>query len=213
MDKIIYLSFFLNEDTPAYGGEKGSILFDRIKSIAKGDTSNNLKLTFPNHIGTHIDFPFHFDLNGKKSNDYPADFWVFNNVGFIQCNVDLIEEHLHSLPTDIDFLILKTGFGLQRNEEIYWKEQPVIKSNLANVFRSKFPKLRLFGFDMISLTSKLDRPEGKQAHLSFLIDNNILILEDMNLENLISTPKKVIVSPLQIKESDGTPCTVFAFLE
>jgi kynurenine formamidase len=212
MDKIIYLSYFLNESTPAYGGEEGSVIFDRVKSIANGDTSNNLKLTFPNHIGTHIDFPFHFDLDGKKGSEYPADFWVFNSVGFIQCDVNSIEEHLNGLPTDIEFLILKTGFATNRGEEVFWKEQPVIKAYLASVFKSKFPKLRLFGFDMISLTSKLDRPEGKQAHLSFLIDNEILILEDMNLENLSSTPKKVIVSPFQIDEADGGPCTVFAFL-
>jgi arylformamidase len=212
MDQIIYLSYFLNEETPAYGGEVGSIVFDRVKSIANGDTSNNLKLTFPNHIGTHIDFPFHFDLNGKKGSEYPADFWVFNSVGFINCDVDSIEEHLGGLPTEIECLILKTGFATNRGKEVYWKEQPVIKSYLANEFKEKFPKLRLFGFDMISLTSKLDRPEGKQAHLSFLIDNDILILEDMNLENLISTPKKVIVSPFQIDKADGGPCTVFAFL-
>ena len=212
MDQIIYLSYFLNESTPAYGGEVGSIVFDRVKSIANGDSSNNLKLTFPNHIGTHIDFPFHFDLNGKKGSEYPADFWVFNAVGFINCDVDSIEEHLSGLPTDIECLILKTGFAANRGKDVFWKEQPVIKSYLAKIFRSQFPKLRLFGFDMISLTSKLDRLEGKQAHWSFLIENEILILEDMNLEYLSTTPQKVIVSPFQIDKADGGPCTVFAFL-
>lgn len=212
MDKIIYLSYFLNEETPAYGGEKGLIIFDRVKSIGNGDTSNNLKLTFPNHIGTHIDFPYHFDLNGKKCNEYPADFWIFNSVGFIQCDVDSIERHISNLPSDIECLILKTGFAASRGEDVFWKEQPVIKSYLAGIFRSKFPKLRLFGFDMISLTSKLDRPEGKQAHWSFLIENEILILEDMNLEYLSTTPQKVIVSPFIIDKADGAPCTVFAFL-
>lgn len=212
MDKVIYLSYFLNESTPAYGGEVGAIIFDRVKSIANGDTSNNLKLTFPNHIGTHIDFPFHFDLNGKKGSEYSADFWVFNSIGFIQCDVDSILENIESLPSDMDFLILKTGFASQRGQEAYWKEQPVIKASIASELKAKFPKLRLFGFDMISLTSKLDRAEGKQAHLSFLIDNDILILEDMDLENLNTTPKKVIVSPFQIDEADGGPCTVFAFL-
>ena len=212
MDQIIYLSYFLNEKTPAYGGEEGSIVFDRVKSIANGDTSNNLKLTFPNHIGTHVDFPFHFNLDGKKGSDYPADFWVFNSVGFIQCDVDSIEEHLSGLPTDIECLILKTGFASNRGNEVYWKEQPVIKSYLANVFKEKFPKLRLFGFDMISLTSKLDRQEGKLAHIGFLIENDILILEDMNLENLSNTPSTVIISPLQLEGADGGPCSVIAIM-
>ena len=63
---------------------------------------------------------------------------------------------------------------------------------------------------MISLTSKLDRAEGKKAHLNFLINNEILILEDMNLEKLFEKPNKVIIAPLQIKEASGVPCNVIA---
>ena len=211
-DNLIYLSYFLNEGTPAYGGEKGTVQFEKTRSISGGDTSNNLKLSFPNHIGTHIDFPFHFSDNGKKCNDYPASFWVFNKVGFLNCTVDEIEGLIDTLPSDIELLILKTGFARHRNEEIYWKEQPVLLSKFASIFKSKFPLLRVFGFDLISLTSKLDRAEGKLAHIGFLIENDILILEDMNLEQLISTPSTVIISPLQLEGADGGPCNVIAFM-
>ncbi len=213
MEKVIYLSYFLNEDTPAYGGEENAIKMERIRSISKGDNSNNLKLTFPNHIGTHIDFPFHFDNNGKKGSDYSADFWIFNSIGFIQCEVDAIEKAIENLPSTIEILILKTGFASQyRGQEKYWKEQPVIKASVATLLRNKFPALKIFGFDLISLTSKLNREEGKLAHLEFLKQNNILILEDMDLEKLENTPSKVVVSPFQIDKPDGSPCTVFAFL-
>jgi arylformamidase len=212
MDKIIYLSYSLNEHTPAYGGKKDLIKFERINSIANGDTSNNLKLTFPTHISTHIDFPYHFDTDGKKGSDYSADFWVFNKIGFIQCDVDLIEKTIEKISSDIEILILKTGFAGYRGYEKYWREQPVLKSSLASLFRLQFPKLRVFGFDMISLTSKIDRSEGKKAHLEFLIENNILVLEDMNLENLMSCPKQVIILPLQIEDADGSPCSIIATL-
>ena len=49
------------------------------------------------------------------------------------------------------------------------------------------------------------------AHEQFLLDNEILILEDMDLELLVNTPKKVIISPLQVASADGVPCTVIAF--
>jgi kynurenine formamidase len=77
---IIFLSYFLNANTPVYGGAKGSVLFEELRSISKGDTSNNLYLKFPNHIGTHIDFPRHFSDTGKSLNDYSADFWIFNHA-------------------------------------------------------------------------------------------------------------------------------------
>ena len=207
----VYLSYFIDSETPLYGGEKGKINIIPIRSIQNGDSSNNLYFEFPAHLGTHIDFPFHFANNGKKSDDYPPSFWIFNKVGFLNCTLEEFENNIHKLPSDIDLLILKTGFGIFRNKDMYWSKQPVIPAKFATILKTKFPKLRLFGFDMISLTSKLDRLEGKKAHFNFLINNDILVLEDMNLENINSTPKVVIVAPLQIKSADGVPCNVIAY--
>jgi kynurenine formamidase len=210
--KIIFLSHFINVNTPVYGGDTDAINVEKIRSISKGDTSNNLKLSFPGHVNTHIDFPYHFDDNGKKSNDYDPINWIFNKVGFVESYVEDIENEIANLPSDIECLILKTGFEQYRGLEKYWKEQPIINASLATTLKSKFPNLRLFGFDMISLTSKLDRSEGKKAHLAFLIDNDILILEDMHLAFLEHTPKQIIVAPLQIDNADGVPCTVLAYI-
>ena len=208
---IIFLSHFMNETTPVYGGDINIIKIEKIKSISKGDTSNNLKICFPGHVNTHIDFPYHFNDNGKKCNNYNASSWVFNKVGFIKCSVNEIENHILNLPTDIDCLILKTGFEQFRGTEKYWKEQPIINASIAKILKANFPKIRLFGFDMISLTSKLDRPEGKKAHIAFLIENDILVLEDMHLEFLEQTPLQIIIAPLQIDQADGVPCTVLAY--
>lgn len=211
MTHPVYLSHFIDSDTPVYGGVKGEIKIESIRSIDRGDNSNNLQFKFPAHIGTHIDFPYHFSINGKKSNDYPPSFWIFHKVGFLNCTLDEVETKIVDLPADIEILILKTGFGSNRDKEIYWSNQPVIPARLATLFKTKFPSLRVFGFDMISLTSKLDRVEGKAAHINFLINNDILVLEDMNLENISGTPKTVLVAPLQINAADGVPCNVIAF--
>jgi len=208
--KPIFLSYFLEESTPVYGGIPDTISFSTTSSISQGDTANSLKISLPNHAGTHLDFPFHFNNNGKSSSDYSAGFWIFNRVGYLNCTIDEVPNKLGELPSDIELLILKTGFGEKRKEEAYWKSQPVIPASYASLFRSHFPDLRVFGFDLISLTSKLDRPEGKKSHLAFLIENDILILEDMDLSKLCETPSKVVISPLQIERADGAPCTVIA---
>lgn len=206
-----YLSYFLDSQTPAYGGRTNCINISFSKSILNGDTSNDQTLEFPGHIGTHIDFPYHFSSSAKKCNDYPASFWIFKKVGFLNCNIEEIKDNLCNLKSDIEILILKTGFGSNRHKNSYWSNQPIIPANLATLFKENFPKLRVFGFDMISLTSKLDRVEGKEAHINFLLNNEILILEDMNLEKLFEAPNKVIIAPLQIKEASGVPCNVIAF--
>ena len=51
----------------------------------------------------------------------------------------------------------------------------------------------------------------KQEQYDFLINNDILVLEDMKLENINITPNLVIVAPLQIKAVDGVPCNVIAY--
>ena len=87
---------------------------------------------------------------------------------------------IDNLDSSIEILILKTGFGQNRGKDVYWKNQPVVPASYA-LFKINFQNIRVFGFDMISLTSLNDREEGKKAHINFLINHDILILEDMNL--------------------------------
>jgi arylformamidase len=209
---VIYLSYFIDNETPLYGGKQGEIDIKPENLIVNGDSSNNSVIRMPSHVGTHIDFPYHFSETGSKSNDYPASFWIFNKVGFIDCKVEDLIDKLDTFPSDIEILILKTGFGSYRGTNLYWEKQPVIPSFYANAFKNKFPKLRVFGFDMISLTSRQDRQEGKFAHVEFLLSHNILILEDMDLSSLDKTPEMVVLSPLQINALDGVPCNVMAFI-
>lgn len=210
MSQAIFLSHYLSLNAPLYGGQKNLINYKVTSSIQNGDTANSGILSFPNHAGTHIDFPKHFDDKGKKIQDYKPDFWIFKKVGLIIDKIKNIEKHFISQNKDIEFLIIKTGFGQFRGEDKYWKSQPIIPANLAGKIKSSFPKIRAVGFDMISLTSRLDRDEGKKAHLQFLLEHDILVVEDMNLENLYNKPKNLIVSPLLFENLDGSPCTIIA---
>ncbi len=208
--KTLFLSHFINEQTPIYGGANNQIKFEKLTSIKNGNTANSIYLKLPNHCGTHIDFPLHFNDNGKNINDYPPEFWIFKSVGFINSSICDVEENFSELDKNIEFLIIKTGFGKHREEKKYWSDQPVISSALAGKISRKFPKIRAIGFDMISLTSKLNRDEGKKAHEEFLLKKNILIVEDMNLDNLKDSPKELYAFPLLIDRADGSPCTIIA---
>jgi kynurenine formamidase len=208
--KTLFLSHFINEATPIYGGASDQIKLEKLTAIKNGNTANSLYLKLPNHCGTHIDFPLHFSDKGKNINDYPPEFWIFKEVGFIESSIDNIQENLSGLNKNIEFLIIKTGFGKYRYENRYWSKQPIILSSLAAEIKRNFPKIRAFGFDMISLTSKLDRDEGKKAHEEFLLEKNILVVEDMNLEFLKTSPKELYIFPLLIEGADGSPCTIIA---
>jgi len=213
------LSYNISENTPLYGNGKGiSITSD--KEISKGDSCNTLNITFPNHTGTHIDLPCHFDPNGISLSDYSPNFWEFNQVELVdlsnkikECELISSDKFLKIKNPEIDLLLIKTGFWKFRGTDKYTLTPPGISSKVAEYLRRKFPKLRCIGMDIISISSFSHRDEGRKAHHAFLNPENgnpILLIEDMNLGNAISF-NKVIVAPLMIESADGTPCTIFGY--
>ena len=179
-----------------------------------------MNITFPNHTGTHIDLPSHFDPNGISLSDYPPNFWEFNQVELVdlsnkikECELISSDKFLKITNPEIDLLLIKTGFWKFRGTDKYTLTPPGISSKVAEYLRRKFPKLRCIGMDIISISSFSHRDEGRKAHHAFLNPENgnpILLIEDMNLGNAISF-KKVIVAPLMIQNADGTPCTIFGY--
>ena len=219
MSQCLFLSHFLDDRTPAYGGGNA---FQSIKTkdMTKGDSCNTAQWTLSNHIGTHIDAPRHFSQEGNTLDDYPADFWVFHNIaildvspvspGHILSDKDLAIENL---SVDTQLLLIKTGFSDLRTKPVYWHNNPGLHPNLADYFREYLPKLRVLGLDVISLSSFAQRALGREAHKAFLDhQRSILVIEDMDLSQLSSETRfnRVIVAPLRVAGSDASPCTVIS---
>ena len=212
------LSYPISESTPIYGNNTG-ILLSADKQIINGDSCNTMFLSFPNHIGTHIDLPYHFDSNGKTLNDYDADFWIFENVVLINVSdkvndCQIIKPHL--IPEidnkDIDLLLIKSGYGKLRKTKRYTMTPPGLAADMAKWLRIHYPKVKCVGIDFISVSSICNKKEGRKAHHAFLNAKSgtpILLIEDMNLD--YEGPfDKVIIAPLLIESADGVPCTIFA---
>ena len=219
MNKWIYLSYPLSSRTPVYGG--GDTFKTREeKRIEKGNSCNTQYWCFPNHLGTHIDFPKHFIPGGKTTLDYPAEFWVFDFSLILDispvshCAIIQTEDiPFVNAPEKTDLLIIKTGFSLRRKEDVYCRNNPGFGPEVANFLRERFPRIRALGFDSISLSSFAHRETGRKAHKAFLDHSRpILLLEDMNLSMVDGhlKLKRIIVSPLRVEDADASPCTVFA---
>ena len=185
---MIYLSYFLSNTTPAYrGGVSPSI--EVLSSIKKGSSSNGLKINSPLHVGTHIDFPNHAYTDGAVLNDYDADFFRFSKVLFIESDFSevVIEDELIDILENIEdigyeMLLVKTGMCNIRGSQKYWSEAKGFGAKVHTYLRKKFPNIRVFGFDTISLTSYEFREDGRVAHKAFLNPKEpILLIEDMDL--------------------------------
>lgn len=218
---IKYLSHTINKSTPTYGN-RNEFIIEKKSDISNGDIANDSYFTTTSHIGTHIDMPYHFYENGQTIEDYDADFWIFKKPLFIEVNQNelIIKDKLIDVLNKIadneyDILIVKTGICNLRSEENFWKKNYGFHPKIYNILIEKFPSIRMFGFDSISVSSLSNRTLGRESHRTFLNPKKpILLLEDMKLDEINELTKfdKIIVSPLRIERCDGLPCTIFGIL-
>lgn len=227
-NKVVILSYPLDNNTPAYGGGE-SIKIEQDKSMHKGASCNTQKIHLPNHIGTHIDCPSHFSIAGKTLTDYAPDFWICKQIEVLvapsdipnrtQINADYMQSLLSNrmnLDTEAEILILKTGWCSKRNTPEYIWDPPGIQKDTAILLRKVFPNLRFLGFDLISVSSYSNREAGRESHREFLANSpEILLIEDMDLSKVDTKTKfsTILVSPFLLKDADGAPVTVWGFEE
>ena len=210
--KVCFLSHIINKQTPLYAGKK-DIALKNDRSIKKGNSYNTMHWSFPNHTGTHLDAPAHFIEKGLSITDFKASDWFFNRVSLVEIiNIEpghIVKPEDMKDINDCQLLLIRTGFEKYRSEEIYWQNSPGLHPQLAGHLREKCPSLKGVGIDFISISNLNNRELGREAHKAFLGDN-IFLIEDMKFSELKGTPDLVIVAPLLVETSDGSPCTVFA---
>jgi kynurenine formamidase len=220
---MIRLSHTISQSTPGYGNRDRVFIRDN-SSILKGDTANSTCWVFSNnHIGTHIDSPFHFCQDGKKTFEIPLEEYFYKKVATVDipCSeAKLIDvgdfEKMSSIDENVELLLIRTGFENYRNADKYWNDNPGLAPELADYFRAKYPNLRCVGFDFISLTSWKFRAEGRESHKQFLCpaDNksSILVIEDMALAAITGHIDWIIVAPLFVEDGNGGAVTVLGKL-
>lgn len=219
-NNLIFLSHPYTTETPSYGN-RDMIKITANSSISSGETANSSRWIFTNnHIGTHIDVPFHFSNKGKKVIDISVNDWLFQKVALIDVlctearlisEVDISKFHL---DFDIDLLLIRTNYEKYRGEDKYWNDNPGLSPDMASYLRKNFPKLRCIGFDFISITSWKYRKIGRESHKAFLSPegnrNPIMAIEDMSLKNVTKDINWSIVAPIIVEDGNGAPVTVIA---
>ena len=217
-----YLSYPIEEGTPIYGNGNGFRRKDTNR-IRKGNSCNTELWQMPNHIGTHVDVPRHFDDMGQCVNDFSAEYWVFEKAHMVSiCAepgelISLLEER-HNIPRDAELLLIKTGFDRFRGTDIYWEDNPGLSFELADWLRQNRSFVRAVGCDFISVSRWRDREGGRKAHRCFLGEgrgNPIVLVEDMNLSTISEgmTIRRIYMLPICVRGADGAPCTIIAEIE
>ncbi|EAK7842400.1 cyclase family protein [Campylobacter jejuni] len=203
-----------------------TIKFLYIEKIQDNKINRETIIDFNSHMGTHIDYPSHCVKNGKNGNEYPLNYLFSESVVLV--DVDLTKNKLPKLTKELllnyeissntEILIIKTHFSSLRNDVRYIWESPIIDSDIPLFLKKKLPCIKAVCLDVISVTSQLDRDEGKKCHINFLSSNlgkEILIIEDINLQYLRKDDiiDKIYILPLKFENMDGSPCSIVVEIE
>jgi len=196
---IIDISRKLEIGMPSWPGDT-PFSYEVSWSKEESGSVNVGKLTMSIHMGTHIDAPFHFDNDGKRT--YDMDLSVYIGPAYV---VDLsgkdkiTRSDLEGLPIDgIERLLIKTNSW--KDSTVFPETIPYLDADVSEFLAEK--GIVLIGVDVPSV-DPLDSKE-LAAHHS-LHANGVHILEAVNLEHVEEGVYELIALPLAIVEGDGSP--------
>jgi kynurenine formamidase len=192
------------------------VALENVKSKSV-DGWNSKTLHLYSHAGTHMDAPFHFEVNNQTIDEFEisrfvCDAWVIPIDAHAGQKIKL--EDLGGFADPInrgDGVILKTGWSAYVNENKYREELPGIHESLANWFVAK--GINMLAVETPSIADVMDMQEVTKIH-EILLGGDIIIVE--GLTNLDSAPiekVKLIALPLKIKGGDGAPARVIAMVK
>ncbi len=202
--KIIDISLTYEE------GMRG-VAFENAKTKSV-DGWNSKTLHLYSHAGTHMDAPFHFEVNNRTIDEFEVSRFICDSL------VIPIDAHagqkikLEDLGVYADLInkgdgvILKTGWSAYVNENKYREELPGIHEGLANWFVGK--GINMLAVETPSIADVMDREEVTKIH-EILLGGDIIIVEGLtNLDSVSKRRVKLIALPLKIKGGDGAPARV-----
>jgi len=210
---ILDLTLTISKNLPMFPGSPKPQFISW--STIKKDGYNLELLFLSSHSGTHMDAPYHFIKNGKKIHEIPVSR-LTNNAILIKLRKkanqaisknDIIKfEKKHGIIPKNATIIFATGWQKNLQSKYYFEKNPGLSVSAAKYLVSK--KINLVGIDSPSIDLGNDTKFSVHQILS---KNNILIVE--NLANLEKIPKnhfKLVVLPLKLKDTTGSPVRAIA---
>ena len=203
--------------TLTYESGMRGVQFEPARILEK-DGWNAKTLHLYSHAGTHLDAPFHFEVNdGTIDNIPPERFFtmchVVDLIG-IQPKTEIEVSDLGEVQNQLqkgEGLIFRTGWSKFVNETKYRNELPGISKELAEWCVEK--GVATIGVEPPSVADVNNMELLTEIH-RILLGGDIIIVEGLTNLDKISKPKVQFVAlPLKIKDGDGAPCRAIVIEE
>ena len=221
------LSYPLGESTPPYG-DNPPVRITHLAEIESGDVANWLELTTINHSGTHIDAPFHFNLEGKRLTDLDINDLRFDAPLLVDLpkhdgeliRADDLQPFADKLKST-DLLLVRTGWAQnyrQQEPGRFGRNAPGFASNAGNFLLDE-TSVQAVAMDIPSAASPVAgtaNDEGLEFHRIVLgtgkapHERYVLLIEDVKLDPDLSLQgnERIMVVPLWLENADAAPVTM-----
>jgi len=228
--KIVDLTYTLNDKTPYWPGE--NYLPFELKTIATLEKDGVLSkaISMPEHLGTHIDAPNHFEANQPAVHEIPPEQLIGPGVVIdvsaqVEQNADYrlsvadikAWEKQHGPLPEGAIVLAHTGWGRFWDNYPRYKNQDVRGtmhfpgfSAEAARFLVKQRKIRGIGIDTLSIDYGMSQ--------DFAVHHAINGATKFGLENVANLDRlpprgfTLIVAPVKIEGGTGGPTRIFAIV-
>ena len=214
--KIIDLTLTVSDKIPTFPGspQPSFIPWENVK-----DDGYNLELLFlSTHTGTHMDAPYHFLEKGAKIHEISLKKLVSEavlikskkNGGESITKTDIQKfEKKHGKIASFSSVIFYTGWQRNLQKKYYFTKNPGLSVSAAKYLASK--KISLVGIDSPSIDLGTD---SKFSVHQIFAKKGMLIVENLaNLEKIKSPKFHLVVLPLKLNGTTGSPVRAVAFVE
>jgi len=206
MDSKSYydVTLTISQDLLVYPGDP-KVKIEQTLSISKGDTSNVSLISFGSHTGTHIDAPKHFYDKGKTVDEIDMNRLIGLVKVFEIMDKTIIDvEDVKNLNIKRgDRILFKTQNSKYLKEKEFNSEFVYLSSKAAKYIVNK--GVITIGVDYFSIDNF--KSEEFPVH-NFLLGNDILIIEGLQLSEVKVGEYFMVALPLKIEGGDGSPTRV-----
>lgn len=175
---------------------------EQILDLHQGDAVNLTTMTVSAHMGTHVDAPSHFDIDGGTMSQVALDvYWGRAQVVTVEKAVGAL------VPADfahVDFslaprLLVNSGYA-ERDHTVFHHDFVYPAPELAAFLGER--GIVLYGADAPSMDAVDSK--GLVGHHA-LLRHGIGILEGLDLRNAADGVYDFVALPLKIMGGDGSP--------
>ncbi len=204
--KIYDISLPISESLAVWPGDSPAKI-TQSSHLARGDRNTVSRLDFGAHIGTHVDAPAHFILNGSGIDTIDLDALVGPVVIVDAQDVELLTsatlESL-SIPGDCERILFRTQNSKLWNEgySTFNREFVAISEDGAKWLVSH--GFRLVGIDYLSVAPFNNTGPTHRE----LLSAGIVVVEGLDLRQIVPGRYQLVCLPLKIVGIDGAPARV-----